>query len=392
MTIGLGETITCTFVNNDNAPKLTLNKIVVNGSNPGGTAVESDWTLTATGTGSEVPLILSGPGASGDADVVSGASFDAGTYSLMESVGPDGYMASSWSCTSGQNAADAQVTVALGDDITCTITNTAKGMVDITKTVSSIVSAGWTFQVRSGANLDSNGTIEASCTTDATGYCDFGGAKFVPGNFQFCEIDMLPGWLSELSDNALFPGNFVPNGNAPDPDNSVVCVPFTIGVGETVNFTVDNVLPPGGDARTIGFWKNWTSCDGRGNQDDVLDQTLASAGGIPLGEDMFVDNCEDAVNLLNKSDLNGKKRANDAAYALASQFLATKLNFEAGAGQCTEVQLAATAADLLLSEIDFDGTGNYLKPRPKNPLRGDALMLADTFDRYNNNDLCPETP
>ena len=40
-------TATCTITNDDNAPTLTLVKVVVNDN--GGTAVETDSTLTATG-------------------------------------------------------------------------------------------------------------------------------------------------------------------------------------------------------------------------------------------------------------------------------------------------------------------------------------------------------
>ena len=40
VTVGLGEDVTCTFVNDDDAPSLTLVKEVVNDN--GGTAVPSD--------------------------------------------------------------------------------------------------------------------------------------------------------------------------------------------------------------------------------------------------------------------------------------------------------------------------------------------------------------
>jgi hypothetical protein len=115
VTLGLGEQVTCTFVNNDNAPSLTLNKIVVN--NNGGTSMESAWSLTATG-----PTTITGLGAAGDADVMSDASFDQGTYTLSESTGPSGYIASAWSCVGGtQNG--SSVTLGLGESATCTITN-----------------------------------------------------------------------------------------------------------------------------------------------------------------------------------------------------------------------------------------------------------------------------
>ena len=119
--MALGDDITCTITNDDNAPKLTLNKVVVNDN--GGGALESAWTLTATGNPVTDPATLSGPGAAGNADVVSGPGFDAGSYDLTESSGPSGYTASAWSCTGGQTGTTPTVTLALGDDITCTITN-----------------------------------------------------------------------------------------------------------------------------------------------------------------------------------------------------------------------------------------------------------------------------
>ena len=111
-----GGSATCTINNDDNAASLTLNKVLVNDN--GGTAVESDWTLSASG-----PTPLSGPGAAGSADVVSGSGFSAGTYTLSESGGPSGYSASAWSCTGNGTQNGNQITLALGQSATCTITN-----------------------------------------------------------------------------------------------------------------------------------------------------------------------------------------------------------------------------------------------------------------------------
>jgi hypothetical protein len=111
-----GVTKVCTVTNNDNAPSLTLNKIVIKDN--GGTALESAWTLTANGGTAGT---LSGPGAAGSTDVVSDSTFKAGTYALSES-GPSGYTASAWTCTGGtQNG--SSITLALGQSATCTITN-----------------------------------------------------------------------------------------------------------------------------------------------------------------------------------------------------------------------------------------------------------------------------
>jgi uncharacterized repeat protein (TIGR01451 family) len=115
-TIAIGQSKTCTITNNDIAPSLTLNKLVSN--THGGTAVESNWTLTATG-----PSTLSGPGATGNADVVSGSTFKAGTYTLSESGSPSGYSASSWTCTNNVTVTNSQITVANGQTTVCSITN-----------------------------------------------------------------------------------------------------------------------------------------------------------------------------------------------------------------------------------------------------------------------------
>lgn len=120
ITLGLGEEATCTITNDDIAPQLTLNKVLVNDN--GGTAEESDWTLTANGGGAGT---LSGAGASGDTDVVSGNDFASGTYALSESTGPSGYASSSWSCVKNEGSAvlGASITLGIGDSAVCTITN-----------------------------------------------------------------------------------------------------------------------------------------------------------------------------------------------------------------------------------------------------------------------------
>jgi hypothetical protein len=110
-TIAPGETKTCTITNDDDAPSLTLVKVVT--TDNGGTSDAGDWTLTATG-----PIGFSGNGPS----VSNGVSFDAGTYNLSES-GPSGYTASDWECMGGSQTDGDTVVIGLGDDVTCTITN-----------------------------------------------------------------------------------------------------------------------------------------------------------------------------------------------------------------------------------------------------------------------------
>lgn len=120
ITLGLDENVTCTIINDDIAPSLILNKIVVNDN--GGTAPESSWTLIANGGSAG---ILSGSGAVGDTDVSSGTDFKAGTYTLSESGSPTGYSSSSWSCVknNGSPFSTGSISLDLGDNAICTITN-----------------------------------------------------------------------------------------------------------------------------------------------------------------------------------------------------------------------------------------------------------------------------
>ncbi|QNP54976.1 DUF11 domain-containing protein [Tessaracoccus defluvii] len=112
-TLGLlpGEDVTCTINNDDIAASLTLVKEVVN--DDGGTAVPTDWTLSADG-----PTPISG--VNGEA-VITAAGVAAGSYDLSES-GLDGYAASAWTCTGG-TLTGSTVAVTNGAEVVCTIVN-----------------------------------------------------------------------------------------------------------------------------------------------------------------------------------------------------------------------------------------------------------------------------
>lgn len=142
-----------------------------------------------------------------------------------------------------------------------------------------------------------------------------------------------------------------------------------------------------GPTRTIGYWKNWTSCDGKGNQSPVTDAVLASfPGGGTLIGDLFVDTCPEAIAILDKSALGGSKMASDAAYGLAAQLLAAKLNVQADAEVCSAATSAISGGQALLDAINFTGSGTYLKANSAN--RTAALQHAATLDAYNNGNLC----
>jgi CSLREA domain-containing protein len=83
----------------------------------GGTAVPTDWALTATGPGPLQVIACSGQGEAS-------CQVSAGTYTLSES-GPSGYAASAWSCekNGGAPVSGNSITLDVGDSATCTITN-----------------------------------------------------------------------------------------------------------------------------------------------------------------------------------------------------------------------------------------------------------------------------
>jgi plastocyanin len=378
--LAAGETVTCTFTNQADS-----NIIVKKETNPDGSLQTFEFD---TDYGANFSLADGGSNDSGD--------IDPGTYSVSEINIPADWSLDTATCDDGSDP--STIDLAAGETVTCTFTNVQDGTVEVVKTVSGGLPNGATFdfELRTGASDTEVGTTVASTTTDGTtGEADFGGQTFAAGTYQFCEVNLLPGWHSTLSDD---PGAFVPNSDDPNVDNSVVCVEFTLGAGQTVTFTIDNTPPPGGDARTIGFWKNWTSCDGHGNQDPVLDDTLAlfpiasgqTTHGLFVG-DVYVDTCAEAVALLNKSEIGGNKKANDAAYGLAAQLLAAQLNYAAGAIQCPAATNAINAGQALLDSIGFIGTGSYLGPKVTGTAaiqRANALALASTLDQYNNNLLC----
>ena len=111
ITLALGESASCTITNDDDVPSLILSKIVVN--NNGGTALATAWTLIATG-----PTTIFGTGGA-----ISGPSFDVGTYTLSELPGPAGYTSGAWICSGGGTQIGNQITLALGESASCTITN-----------------------------------------------------------------------------------------------------------------------------------------------------------------------------------------------------------------------------------------------------------------------------
>ena len=199
-------------------------------------------------------------------------------------------------------------------------------------------------------------------------------------------------------------------------DNSERCVNFVADAGATEVFQIDNQFP-GGEPRTIGYWKNWNSCTGGGQVltaianggetpqerllngyallDDVLQSPGITVGILTMTADSNVLNCDtgtlNAVYILDKRDiLTGKKKASDPAFNLASQLLAAIANDSAGAYVCPVAGQAILDGQALLVSAGFNGKGDYFKKNPAGAAQ--ANSLARTLDAYNNGTLCAMTP
>jgi uncharacterized repeat protein (TIGR01451 family) len=116
VTVLAGQTTTCTIMNDDIAPSLTLVKQLGGDGN----ASVTDWTLTATGD-QQVPTVLSGPGGA-----TSDGTFQAGTYTLSETGSVANYNnGQAWDCGGDIPVTQGnQITLGVGVIAICTITNT----------------------------------------------------------------------------------------------------------------------------------------------------------------------------------------------------------------------------------------------------------------------------
>ena len=318
----------------------------------------------------------------------------------------------------GYNVVDSSVVLATGvatinldpgETVKCVYTNTKRGMVELLKLTNGVQNLDmmWNFTLVGPDVSESDSTPPP--------LVDFGGAKLVAGEtYTLCETGIPPTWSTQwaldenhngvIDDGETLPyvgaqtGNLLevydPAYGANGASNDVRCVDFVAQPGELVQFIIDNQAP-GGDPRTPGYWKNWNTCTG-GNQAD----TAAKNGGVAehwfllddliptMVGDVEIATCQQGVYILDHRDFAGKKKASDAAYNLARNLLAAKLNLAAGAETCVAVQAAVPAADALLIGIGWDGSG---PPglRPKNAEYQQANNLATTLDVYNNGDLCP---
>lgn len=276
-----------------------------------------------------------------------------------------------------------------GASKTCTITNKSRGHVGVVKTVNGLAPSGsesFQFDLRDGSQVTtSSSALETKFANAGNGgVIDFT-TDLKPGHtYALCEL-VIVGWGN------TFPSPY--GAYNPGDNPNYVCTDFSFEpadiptTGNVITFNVDNTPPPGGNAATIGYWKNWSPSQckkGHGHQTDQLSPALGS--GIALGPYTVTDPCA-AVSLLSKENIDGKKQPGDPIYNMVAQLLAADLNVNAGASTCAALTTATGDANTLLNDIGFDGVTSY-----KGTLTADqaseANSLNTTLDAYNNNNLC----
>ena len=252
VSLALGDEKTCTITNTGIPPKLRVVKTVV-----GGGADPDDFDLQV-----------------GTIDVSSGDSneFDAGDYLVSETL-LDGYTAGDWG---GDCDAAGNVSLALGDDKTCTITNTGvPPKLTVVKTVvggdaapddfnltvgSTGVNSGVTNEFSAGSYVVSETLLDGYTAGDWGGDCDAAGnVSLALGDEKTCTITN-----AGVAPKLTVVKTVVGGGAAPDD--------FDLKVGTTgVSSGVKNPFDVGSyvvsetllDGYTAGDWGG--DCDATGN-------------------------------------------------------------------------------------------------------------------------------
>lgn len=149
-----------------------------------------------------------------------------------------------------------------------------------------------------------------------------------------------------------------------------------------------------GEPRPPAYWMLWNACapenraevaaanGGRAAGWVLMDDLLVKPG-INLG-DLPVENCEQGLALLQGLTLNGEEM-DDPLYDLAAQLLAAELNLNLGAETCPIAEEAAVGGHMVLSSVNFTGTGTYFTTVE---VSAAVPRLLELLQGYNCGELC----
>jgi len=383
--IAIGETKTCTVTNNDIAPTLTVNKVLVPSSDPGKFNLLIDGTTA--GTGANV----------GNGGTTGPVAVNAGSHTVSETAGTGTDLSDYVTTINGDCATTGAVTLALAENKTCTITNTRRGKATVLKTTNGVVNPSLDLQfVLTGPELPSGG-ITSSTLNDADGLLEFGGTKLIPGStYTICARNVPAGfsslWMLDIDRDGDFD----------------VITPYNTDAGTgpwkpLLRLHRAAGRDPGVQGRQHPAWRRAAhhrlleeleQVHGRRPGHQRRPQRRSRQRLLPRRRpaataDRRLQRHDVPAGGQDPQQAGPKSRSSDAAYELAAQLLAAKLNLAAGAETCSSVDTAVMQGQALLDQINFNGSGTYLTSKFGSPtLRATALNLAATLDKYNNGNLC----
>jgi prealbumin domain-containing protein len=336
-TIAVGQTKTCTVMNDDKPGTLIVKKHVINDNGGGKSA--SDFTMSVTGTDASPSSF---PGSESGTTVT----LDAGAYSVDEGL-VSGYTKSIGANCSG--------TIANGETKYCTITND-----DIPAHL---------IVIKHVVNVNGGKAKASQFTMQINGVTASGGNSF-------------PGAEPPGTNKIVTPGSYTVTETGPA---GYIAVPSagcagTIALGETKTCTILNhdIAP----RLTQGYWKNHQP-----QTTALLPQKLGN---------YVVGTFAQATAVFNGLNCSSSK-PQDAIGCLAGQLLAAELNLANFASPCIQPTVNKANSFLKSGTVTVGGTTatgvNYVGPSGTYNLnanqRAVALKLAAALDAYNNNAGCP---
>ncbi|MCF6262897.1 MAG: hypothetical protein L3J24_04845 [Xanthomonadales bacterium] len=339
--LALGQSATCTIINDDETAALTLTKLVTNDN--GGTAVVTDWNLTATG-----PTNVSGAGGFAATFV------DAGVYTLSESTGPAGYTAGAWSCTGGSLSGD-QLTLVPGGGASCTIVND-----DIAPTLT----------LTKVVNND-NGGIAVPSDFNLT----VGGAAVVSGASNAYDANV----AVALNETLVAGYSFVSiTGDAACP--AALGDTVTLAPGDNVSCTITN----DDDSTFLSLLKNVTNDNG--GTELATAWTVEAAGPTPLsGAGSVVLTAVDP-GVYTLTETGGPSGYAPSTWACSGGSLAGNvLTLALGESAVCQITNDDIAPTLTLTKVVNNDNGGIAVPNDFNLMVGGAAVVSGVSNAYDAN-------
>ena len=291
VTLGLGQSATCTVTNNDQEAALLIEKVVVNDN--GGTATVTDFRITTSaGTLTFDGGVSAGPDST---RYTAGVLFvDANTAFTLSELAVPGYAEGTWSCTNGDGGPfdSGTVTLAPNSTVECSITNDDEpASLVLAKTVVN----------------DDGGTAAPSAWTLSAGASD------VTGSTAGAEATDQAGTYT-LSESG--PAGYTNTSLTCDDDPGTEVTSVTIGLGETItcmfvngddapatgSITIEKTAL--GDDGTFGFTSqalgafgiSTTSGSGRQTFSGLAPGDYDVTETVPAGWDLTALSCDDTTN------------------------------------------------------------------------------------------------